>query len=178
MILLFTGNGKGKTTATLGLALRASGWDKKVIILQFVKEESWPEGARKAIRENLPHITIEALGSGFVGIMGDKKTKEEHQKSARKALQRATEVIESKKYNIVILDEILGALHGELIGRKDMEDIIRIYLAMNSNQDLDLVLTGRNAPEWLIKKADLVTEMKEIKHPFQKGIRAKKGLDF
>ncbi len=175
MLLIYTGNGKGKTTAALGLALRASGWGKKVAILQFIKEEAWPEGARKAIREHLPDIHIEALGSGFVGIMGDQKPKEEHQQNAQKALARAKEIIKSRKYDIVILDEILGAIHGGLI---DEESFFHFVETQHAVSKIDLILTGRNASKKLIAIADLVTEMKEIKHPFQKGIQAKKGIDY
>jgi cob(I)alamin adenosyltransferase len=175
MLIIYTGNGKGKTTAALGLALRAVGYNKKICILQFVKEESWPEGARKAIRTTdlKKNITIKALGSGFVGILGDTKPKEVHQNNATKAIQIALEAITSGGYDIVILDELLGALHGQLISKKDVEEILTAGSKVS-----DLVLTGRNAPQWLIKQADLVTEMKEIKHPFQKGIQAKKGIDF
>jgi cob(I)alamin adenosyltransferase len=175
MLIIYTGNGKGKTTAALGLALRAVGYNKKICILQFVKEESWPEGARKAIRTTdlKKNITIKALGSGFVGILGDTKPKEVHQNNATKAIQIALEAITSGGYDIVILDELLGALHGQLISKKDVEEVLTAGSKVS-----DLVLTGRNAPQWLIKQADLVTEMKEIKHPFQKGIQAKKGIDF
>lgn len=191
MLIIYTGNGKGKTTASLGLALRASGYGKKVCILQFIKQESWPEGARIAIRKNLPNITIKALGTGFVGIMGDTKPKEVHLKSASGAVKEAVGAISSGKYDLIVLDELLGALKGKLITKKDVQSILeavsrlpstdysKTKKAVDSSQStVDLVLTGRHAPKWLIDKADLVTEMKEIKHPFQKGIQAKRGIDF
>ncbi len=186
MLIIYTGNGKGKTTASFGLALRASGYGLKVCILQFVKQKSWPEGARKAIREHLPNIEIQALGSGWVGIMGDKKPLSEHKHSAQKAVQMAIDKINSGKYNVIILDELLGTLHGKLISKKDVENILlatstqftRRSHGESGQPAPDLVLTGRHAPAWLIKKADLVTEMKEIKHPFQQGIQAKRGIDF
>lgn len=107
--------------------------------------------------------------------MGDKKPLAFHQKSAKKALQETQKAISSKKYDIIILDEILGSLHGKLISKKEFLKILNtLYLIPNT----DLVLTGRNAPGWLIKKADLVTEMKEIKHPFARGIQAKKSIDY
>lgn len=176
MLIIYTGNGKGKTTAALGLALRAVGYNKKICILQFVKEESWPEGARKAIRTTdlKKNITIKALGSGFVGILGDTKPKEVHQMNATRAIEIALEAVDSGRYGIVILDELLGALHGKLVSQKDIKKILNSY----ANSKIDLVLTGRNAPKWLINEADLVTEMKEVKHPFQKGIQAKKAIDF
>ncbi len=170
MLIIYSGNGKGKTTAAFGLALRASGYNKKVLILQFVKEEAWPEGARVVIRENLKNITIKALGSGWVGIMGDKKPLSFHKKAAKKAVSECLKAIKSKKFDLIILDELIGSLHGKLITKSDVLKIIKT--------PTDLVLTGRNCPDWLIKKADLVTEMKEIKHPFQKGLQAKKAIDY
>jgi cob(I)alamin adenosyltransferase len=113
------------------------------------------------------------LGSGFVGILGDTKPKRVHQNNATKALEIALETIKSNLYDIVILDELLGALHGKLISKKDVEKILSV-----GSKTSDLVLTGRNAPKWLTRQADLVTEMKEVKHPFQKGIQAKKAIDF
>lgn len=175
MLIVYTGNGKGKTTAALGMALRASGYGKKVCILQFVKQESWPEGARTAIRKNLSNITIKALGTGFVGIMGDTKPKETHIEAARKSLKTALKAISSGKYDLIILDELLGALKGKLITKVDVQNILNTESKIPNT---DLVLTGRHCPPWLIKEADLVTEMKEIKHPFQKGIQAKRGIDF
>lgn len=177
MLIIYTGSGKGKTTAAFGLALRASGYDKKILILQFVKEEAWPEGARVAIRKNLKNITIKALGTGWVGIMGDKKPLSFHQKSAQKAIGDAIKAIKSKKYDLVILDELLGSLHGKLISRTDVIKILNSAVD-GSQWTVDLVFTGRNAPNWLIKKAALVTEMKEIKHPFKKGLQAKKAIDY
>lgn len=178
MLIIYTGNGKGKTTAALGMALRAAGYGKKVCILQFVKQESWAEGARLSIRKYLSdYITIKAFGSGFVGIMGDTKDISEHKKSAKSAVREAVKVISSGEYALVILDEILGSLHGGLILKKDVVEILDTLYEIR-NTAPDLVFTGRNAPKWLIDKADLVTEMREIKHPFTSGIRAKKGIDF
>lgn len=159
------------------MALRAAGYNKKILILQFVKQESWPEGARVAIRKHLKNITIKALGSGFVGIMGDQKPIAEHQQSAANALKEAVKAIKSKKYDLIILDELLGTLHGNLIDDEDVQKMLNT-LSTIRNTPPDLVLTGRNAPKWLIDQADLVTEMREVKHPFQKGIEAKKGIDF
>lgn len=176
MLVIYTGNGKGKTTAAFGLALRAVGYHKKICILQFVKEESWPEGARKTIRTTdlKKNIVIKALGSGFVGILGDTKPKHVHQNNAAKALKTALEAVNSGEYDIVILDELLGALHSELIS----QDQVKKILETNFHVKNTLILTGRHAPKWLINKADLVTEMKEIKHPFQKGIQAQKAVDY
>lgn len=177
MIIIYTGNGKGKTTAAFGLALRAAGWGKNIKIIQFIKKESWPDGARVAIRKYLSsNIDISAEGKGFVGIMGDTKPLLEHKKTAKQALNNAQKAILSKKYDVLVLDEILGALHGKLITKKQINSLFSTHLPIYSSTDL--ILTGRNAPKWLIAMADLVTEMKEIKHPFNLGIYAKKGIDF
>ena len=173
LLIVYTGNGKGKTTAALGMALRASGYGWKVAVLQFVKEESWLSGEREAIRKSLPNIHIEALGSGFVGIMGDKKPRDVHRKKAQDALKKVRNVLGDETYQLIILDELLGALRGRLVTRKDVESILS-----QKPEPTHVVLTGRHAPKWLVARADLVTEMKEIKHPFQKGKQATKGIDF
>ncbi|MDP3724524.1 MAG: cob(I)yrinic acid a,c-diamide adenosyltransferase [bacterium] len=173
LLIVYTGNGKGKTTAALGMALRASGYGWKVAVLQFVKEEAWPSGERAVIRKNLKNIHIEALGSGFVGIMGDKKPRDVHRKKAQYALKKVGDVLGDETYQLVILDELLGALRGRLVMRKDVESILR-----QKPEPTHLVLTGRHAPKWLVARADLVTEMKEIKHPFSTGRQATKGIDF
>ncbi len=176
MLLIYTGNGKGKTTAALGMALRAAGWGKKISILQFVKQESWPEGARLSIRNKLAdNIEIKALGSGFVGIMGDTKPRQVHVARAHQAVQTALEKITSDSFDLIILDELLGSLKGKLITKLDVQKILG---ALKSHPKTDLVLTGRHAPKWLVDQADLVSEVKEVKHPFQKGIQAKKGIDY
>lgn len=175
MLIIYAGNGKGKTTAAFGLALRSIGWGKRVGIFQFVKSKTWPEGARRAIESSFSfrkNITTRTLGAGFVGIIGDRKPFSVHKKAAKKALK---------------IDEILGALTGGLITAADIKSIVRAHQSPSKGvvfrkalrgQEIDLVFTGRNAPAWLIKKADLVTEMKEVKHPFQRGIQAKQGIDF
>ncbi|KKP70060.1 cob(I)yrinic acid a,c-diamide adenosyltransferase [candidate division CPR3 bacterium GWF2_35_18] len=170
LIIVYTGNGKGKTTAALGLALRASGYQKKVLIVQFIK--SWFTGEKKSL-EKLPDIDFYQMGEGFVKILGDKKPFKEHKDSAKNALNFAQEKISSGKYNVVILDEINVAIREKLI---PLSEIINIIIKKPKN--VDLVITGRNAPDEIIELADLVTEMKEIKHPFQKGIKAKAGIDF
>lgn len=171
LIIVYTGNGKGKTTAALGMALRTVGWGGKVLIIQFIK--AWKTGEHKAIEKYLKDITIIPAGSGFVGIMGDRKAKEEHQASAQKALQLAKKEIMSKNWPLVILDEINGAIEGKLVNLKDV-----LTLLASKPDEVTVVLTGREAKPEIIEKADLVTEMNKIKHPFDSGILAKKGVDF
>ena len=171
LIIVYTGDGKGKTTAALGMALRTVGWGGKVLVIQFVK--AWKTGEHKAIEKFIKDITIIPAGSGFVGIMGDRKTKEEHTASASKAMELAKVEIMSKKWPLVILDEINGAIKGKLIKLKDV-----LTLLASKPDEVTVVFTGREARPEIIERADLVTEMKKIKHPFDTGILAKKGVDF
>jgi len=172
LVIVYTGNGKGKTTAALGLCIRAVGYDEKVCIIQFIKG-SWKYGELDGIKKLAPNVELFQKGLGFVGIIDDKLDRSEHIKAANEAVQFAREKIQSGKYDIVILDEINVAIGLDLIKVDDALELI------NSKPELlDLVLTGRNARQEIIDRADLVTEMREIKHPFQKGIMAQRGIDF
>ena len=172
LVIVYTGDGKGKTTAALGLCVRAVGYDEKVCIVQFIKG-SWKYGELDGIKKLAPNVELYQKGLGFVGIIDDKLDKSEHVKAAGEALNFASEKILSGKYDIVILDEINVAIHLDLIRVEDVLNVLDKKPAL-----LDLVLTGRNAKKEIIERADLVTEMREIKHPFQKGIMAQKGIDF
>ncbi|MDA0756538.1 MAG: cob(I)yrinic acid a,c-diamide adenosyltransferase [Crenarchaeota archaeon] len=172
LVIVYTGNGKGKTTAALGLALRAIGYEHKVCMLQFIKG-SWHYGEMDSSKKLEPNFELIAVGKGFVGILDDNSTREEHEKYAAEALKICREKIFSEKYNVVILDEVNYAIN---LGLIDVQDIIKIIKEKPSN--VDLVLTGRDVKEEIVELADLVTEMKEIKHPFKSGIKAKKGIDF
>jgi cob(I)alamin adenosyltransferase len=172
LVIVYTGNGKGKTTAALGLCVRAVGYDEKVCIIQFIKG-SWKYGELDGIKKLAPNVELHQKGLGFVGIIDDKLDKSEHIKAAREALEFVKDKITNGGYDIVILDEINVAVK---LGLIDVDDVLKII--DSKPEKLDLVLTGRDADEKLIERADLVTEMKEIKHPFQKGIMAQKGIDF
>jgi len=172
LVIVYTGDGKGKTTASLGLCVRAVGYNQKVCIIQFIKG-SWKYGELDGIKRLAPNVELFQKGLGFVGIIDDKLDKSEHIRAAKEALEFAREKIHGGEYDIVILDEINVALQLKLIEVDDVVNIIE-----NKPEFLDLVLTGRNARDEIIDRADLVTEMREIKHPFQKGIKAKKGIDF
>ena len=172
LVIVYTGNGKGKTTASLGLCVRAVGYNKKVCIIQFIKG-SWRYGELDGIKRLEPNVELHRKGLGFVGIMDDKLDKSEHIKAAGEALDFAREMMHCGRYNIVILDELNVAVN---LGLIKVEDVIK--LIEEKPEILDLVITGRGAKEEIIERADLVTEMKEIKHPYQKGIEAKKGIDF
>ena len=172
LIIVYTGNGKGKTTAALGMALRAVGYEHKVCMLQFIKG-SWHYGEIDSSKKLEPNFELIPVGKGFVGILDDNSPREEHEKYAAEAVKICREKIFSGKYDVVILDEVNYAINLDLI---DVQDIIKII--KEKPFELDLVLTGRNVREEIVELADLVTEMKEIKHPFKSGIKAKKGIDF
>ena len=127
----------------------------------------------KGIKRFEPNVELHLVGEGFVGIIDDKKEFEEHQKAASEGVELAIEKIKSRKFELVILDELNIAADLKLISK---EEVLKILDSVSETQHL--VITGRNAPDYLIKKADMVTEMKEIKHPYQQGVLAQKGIDW
>ncbi len=167
LVQIYTGAGKGKTTAALGLALRASGYGIKTYIGQFLKGQSYGE---LTALENNPYIQIEQYGKDtFVHV---NKATAEDIASAENGLQRAKEAIFSGKYAMVILDEVFVAIHFRLLSIQQVMEFIN-----EKPQQVELVLTGRRAPKELIDRADLVTEMREIKHYYQAGISARTGIE-
>ncbi len=172
LTIIYTGKGKGKTTAALGIALRAAGYEKKICMIQFIKG-SWHYGEMISSKKLEPDFEMIAVGKGFVGIIDDKDPKEEHEKIAKEAIKICQKKIQSGNYDIVILDEINYAVN---LGLIELEEVLK--LIESKPPELDIVLTGNYAKDELIEMADLVTEMKEVKHPFQKGKKAKKGIDF
>jgi cob(I)alamin adenosyltransferase len=169
MILIYTGNGKGKTTAALGIAMRASGHGLNVIMIQFMKGKI-NYGELEAVKE-LSNFTIEQYGRpDFVNP--ENPTKED-MSLAKKALARAREVIMSGRYDIVVLDEINVAVNFGLIKSADV-----IALFKKKPSRVSLVLTGRYMPEEFIHYADLITECRELKHYFKKGVQAQKGFEY
>ncbi|KPJ48979.1 MAG: cob(I)yrinic acid a c-diamide adenosyltransferase [candidate division Zixibacteria bacterium DG_27] len=172
MVIVYTGDGKGKTTAALGMCVRAVGHNLKICILQFVKG-TWKYGELEGLKKLGPNVELHVVGKGCVGILGDKLPLEEHRKEAEAALELATEKINSEKYNIVILDEINVAVKLELIPVERVLELIE-----SRPQEVTLVLTGRAADPQIVKVADLVTEMLDIKHPYQLGVLAMKGIDY
>lgn len=171
LVIVYTGNGKGKTTASVGLAVRAAGYKRKVLFLQFIKE--WFTGEKETLQLLEPYVTFVQMGQGFVGIWGDRKERGVHENAAAEAFAFAQDKVKSGEYEVIILDEINVAIQEGLIKVEDVLEMID-----EKPEELDIVLTGRGAPEQLIERADLVTEMKEIKHPFQKGILAKRSIDY
>jgi cob(I)alamin adenosyltransferase len=172
LVIVYTGKGKGKTTAALGIVLRAVGHGMKVSMIQFIKGE-WYYGELASSKRLEPEFELIAAGKGFVGIIDDDHTREDHQIAARAALDVAREKLASGAYDVVILDEINYAVKLGLLTENDVMELVRIKPPRTT-----LVLTGNYAPEALVAAADLVTEMREVKHPYQQGIKAKKGIDF
>jgi cob(I)alamin adenosyltransferase len=172
LVIVYTGKGKGKTTAALGIVLRAVGHGYKVGMIQFIKGE-WYYGELTSSKRLEPEFEMIAAGRGFVGIIDDDHPIEDHQKAAKEAVTLAKEKITSGIYDVMILDEVNYAAKLKLISDQDILDIIAMRPEKTS-----LVLTGNYVPESVIAAADLVTEMREIKHPYKKGIKAKKGIDF
>ncbi len=170
LIIVHTGNGKGKTTAALGLAFRALGNGFKVCMIQFIKG-TWKYGELEAAKK-FENFEILPMGKGFVNL-GSDKPEPEDVKAANEAFEKAKKAILSNNYDMVILDEINYAISYKLI---NVDDVVN--LLQNKPDKVHVVLTGRNAHEKVIDIADLVTEMKEIKHPYQKGIKAQKGIEF
>jgi cob(I)alamin adenosyltransferase len=172
LVIVYTGKGKGKTTAALGIALRAVGHGYKVGMIQFIKGE-WFYGELNSSKRLEPEFEMIAAGKGFVGIIDDDHPIQDHQNAAQDALRIAREKISQGIYDIMILDEINYAVKLKLVAVEDVLDLIK-----SKPEKTTIVITGNYAPEAVIAAADLVTEMKEIKHPYQLGIKAKKGIDF
>ncbi|MFA5843179.1 MAG: cob(I)yrinic acid a,c-diamide adenosyltransferase [Candidatus Gracilibacteria bacterium] len=170
MLLCYTGNGKGKTTAALGAALRAHGQGLLVCVIQFMKNAD--TGELHALHQ-FPGIEIFQSGKGFYKIPNDHATETAHKTAATHALALADEKITTHTCDLLILDEINIATHLKLLDPKTVISVLK-----KAPPTLHVILTGRNAPQAFLDRADLVTEMKELKHPFQKGIQAVKGLDF
>lgn len=172
IVIVYTGNGKGKTTASLGVALRAIGYGLRVCMVQFIKGE-WHYGELNSIKKLEPDFELIVAGKGFIGIIDDDHAFEEHVRAARTALDIVEQKISLDTFDIIILDEINYAVH---LGLLQLADVLKIL--QNRPKHLSLILTGNHACEEIIMLADLVTEMKEIKHPYKKGIKAKRGIDF
>ena len=165
-----TGDGKGKTTYCLGKALLASCLGLRCLFLQFIKSPM-PYGETIAI-ERLPNCTIKTMGKGFV-FRKDGKVGEKHQKAAREAWEEFRRVLSSGHYKLIVLDEINIAIYYDLLEPKEVVNSIQ-----KRPLGVHLILSGRNAHPEIIKSADKVVEMQEVKHPFHRGIKARKGIEF
>ena len=173
LVIVFTGNGKGKTTAALGMGLRTFGHGYKVAIIQFIKG-AWTTGEKKAFKKNFSQIEWRSLGAGFTW---ETQNRNKDQFLVKKAWEAAQEYMRNESYKLVILDEINVAIK---LGYIDTEEIITFIKDLNINNNLcHIILTGRGASKEIIEFADLVTEMKLIKHPFrEQGIKAQECVEY
>jgi cob(I)alamin adenosyltransferase len=167
-IHVYTGNGKGKTTAALGLALRAVGAGKKVFFAQFVKGKTYSE--IEAVRKFVRGITIKQYGLGCFIV---EKPTDADIRAARKGLAEITQIMASGLYELVVLDEAAIALYYNLFSVRDFLEVLK-----GKKSETEVIVTGRYAPPELIKMADLVTEMQEVKHYYTKGVEARKGIEY
>ena len=167
-IQVYTGNGKGKTTAAFGLALRAVGAGKKVFFAQFVKGKIYSE--IEAVNRFLPDITIKQFGLGCFIV--DKPTQKDVE-AAQAGLKEIKEIFLTGKYDMIVLDEANIALFYNLFTVESLIEIIR-----SKPEATEIIITGRYAPPELIEVADLVTEMKEVKHYFNNGVDAREGIEY
>ena len=172
LIIVFTGPGKGKTTAALGMAFRAVGQGLKVLMVQFIKG-SWHYGELETARAlGEDKLKILPMGRGFVKVGADKPDAEDV-RLVQEAWRFASEKMRSGEYDLVILDEINYAISYKMLDAESVVEELRKKPEM-----LHVILTGRNANPLVVDLADLVTEMREIKHPFQKGIQSQRGIEY
>ena len=168
LVIINTGNGKGKTTAAMGVLFRAWGRDMKVVMLQFIKHTTANFGEQRAAKKI--GVTVRAMGDGFTWRS---QNLEQSADLARALWEDVKEVIASGEYDVVILDEFTYPMH---YGWIPVEAVIEVL--KNRPEMQHVIITGRHAPEALVEFADLVTEMKVIKHPYEQGIKAQPGIEF
>ena len=167
--MVFTGDGKGKTTSALGLTLRAAGHGMKVCFIQFIKG-TWKYGEMEAVNRFKDQIDFHVMGKGFTWKSDDL---EKDSEAARHAWEFAKEVISSKRCQLVVLDEFTYTLQYGMIELQPALDTLA-----NRPESLHVAITGRDAPRELVDAADLVTEMRVIKHPMEAGVKAQRGIEF
>jgi len=172
MIIVITGNGKGKTTSAIGQAVRMVGDLKRVLMVQFIKGP-WRSGEDDAQMLLRPYFKIVKTGLGFVGILGDSLPREEHARAAREGLAMARGEMLSGHWDALILDEINNAIHLGLLSVADVLEMMRDMPA-----GMDLILTGRDAPPHFLELADIVSDISEVKHPYQEGEEGTKGIEW
>lgn len=175
LIQIYTGDGKGKTTAAFGLALRAAGQGNKVLIYQFLKPPSLDIGERFALQLGAVRIRVEALDVEWdmAKSFDDKKQVAKAKTAISEALERLAQTAEKRFYDVLILDEIVFCLSKGLTSLEKIKDLIE-----RRDSCVEIVMTGRGATDELLALADLVTEMKNIRHPFDKTTEARRGIEF
>ena len=170
LVSIVTGDGKGKTTAAIGTVVRAAGHGLRVFVVFFMKGKDYVHG-EFAILSKLPNVTVASFGQR--GWVSKGEVKPEHKEQAGLALASAREARLSGSYDLVVLDEVNVAIASLLV---ELDEVLR--LINDKPRNVELILTGRNADPRLVQRADLVTEMLMIKHPYAKGIKARKGIDY
>ena len=175
LVQVYTGDGKGKTTAAFGLALRAAGQGNKVLIYQFLKPPSLDLGERFAVQLGAVRIRVEALDTPWdmSKSLDDQDTVARTKAAVTEALERIAQTAEKRFYDVIILDEIVFCLEKGLARLEDVKSLIDRRDAM-----VEIVMTGRGASRQLLDLADLVTDMKNVKHPFDQGVPARRGIDY
>lgn len=169
LIQVYTGSGKGKTTASLGLALRAAGVGMRTYIGQFLKAEH--SGEVEGVKLLAPYVTLEQFG--LEGWVFKERISPEQRAAARAGLSKATAAMKSGEYDIVVLDEIIVAVY---LGVLTESEVLALMASKPAN--VELVMTGREASQMVIDRADLVTEMREVRHPFSRGVPAREGIEY
>jgi len=172
LLVIITGNGKGKSTSALGMALRGCGHGLKTTIVQFMKGDLY-SGEWDGVKRLAPLVTLYHTGKGFCGIEGNPFPHSEHRKNAQDALKLVTDILQSDDCDTLILDEVNNALHLNLV---DLDQVKEILLLRPKH--MHMVLTGRDAHPDLIELADTVSEVREIKHAYRKDIEPQPGIDF
>ncbi len=173
MVLLHTGDGKGKTTAAMGLCLRAVGWGKNICMIQFLKSPDFLCGESKMLEKI--GVELHQTGIGYSWT----KTEQQQRESLKKAWELTKEKLFCSKYDMIVLDEIVNVFSMKTVSVNDFLTEEDLIMALEKRKKtIDVVLTGRNAGKKLIEYADLVTEMKAVKHYYQNGVTAKKGLEY
>jgi cob(I)alamin adenosyltransferase len=192
LTMFYYGKGKGKTTALMGLAARAVGAGMNVYIMQFVKAKApkkdqkrqsgeWPisseilffDKAKELSGKEIGKIVSEQVGLGFVGILGDKKEKKAHVTAAKEGLKKAQKILQSAKYDLVILDELVSAVELKLIS-----EVEAVKLIKSKPKHIHLAYSGHDEFKKILEVSDLASEINMIKHPYYKGILAQRGIDF
>ncbi len=173
LVHIYTGDGKGKTTASIGLAIRAAGQGMKVLFIQFFKEDSVPSGEKDIFRNKIDNIELVRSNCRHPFFTGDDTDAEEVRRLTREVFESAREKAMSGSVDLLVLDEMMGVLNGGWVETGKFLDFLK-----ERPPHLEVVITGRNAPVEVVKAADYVTEMLMIKHPFDEGIPARKGIEF
>ncbi len=172
IVSVFTGDGKGKTTAALGMALRAMGYGFRVLFVQFIKD-SRDYGELMLADRFAGLLDVRQVGRGYVGIRGDELPREVHGEAARNGVRLVLDTMKEGTYDMIVLDELNVALALGLVGDREVDAVLE-----GKPPYLHLVFTGRGAPDTLVEKADLVTEMSSVRHPFDRNVPAQRGFEY